>query len=249
LTTILETLLADLPDGWCVTDVYIGVNWVLSQVKHENGLQRAGVAGTPQIIITGSRFQMGHHPLNEDAQAIGQLLLSNDETSAAVGLATLNAVNQPEYSSLVDADAADWLSAQSKGKRIAFFGRFPFIEEEIRPFARQVWVFEQSPDRDELDAAHMSDVLPNADMVAITGSAIINHTIDGIMSHIKPTTLVTTLLGPSTPLNKRLFDCGIDALFGVWVADVERVIESVTAGEGFQKMQGLARKSLFRSNS
>jgi uncharacterized protein (DUF4213/DUF364 family) len=94
----------------------------------------------------------------------------------------------------------------------------------------------------------MADIVPNADMVAITGSAIINHTIDGIMSHIKPTTLVT-FLGPSTPLNKRLFACGIDALFGVWVADVERVIESVTAGEGFQKMQGLARKSLFKSNS
>lgn len=244
--SVLETLLSDLPTGWRVTDVYVGLNWVLSLVNHADGRQRAGVASTPRQIAPDSRFQTGHYALNEASNAIAQLLRSEDATAAAVGLATINALNRHDEANLTSFDAADWLAAQSTNRQVAFFGRFPFIEDEIRPQAQDVWIFEQDRAAGEYDMADVATLLPKADVIAITGSTIINHTIDLILPHIRPGSLVV-LLGPSTPLTEKLFRSGIDAMFGVLVEDVQQAVESVIAGDGFQKMRGLRRVSLCKA--
>jgi uncharacterized protein (DUF4213/DUF364 family) len=243
--TVLDTLLTDLPAGRCVSDVYAGANWTLSLVSDSDGTQRAGVAATPLHIAAHSRFQIGHFTLQEDAQTIARWLASQDETAAAVGLATLNGLNPLDEANISTVDAADWLSARCVDRRIAIFGRFPFIDDEIRPYAREVWVFEQEPQRNEFGTADMAAILPQADIVAITGSSVINHTIDSILLYTRSDSTVV-VLGPSTPLSGKLFDVGIDALFGVRVADVQQVIESVIAGAGFQRMHGLQRVALFR---
>lgn len=242
---ILDTLLTDLPTGWQVTDVYIGANWVLALVNKPNGPQQAGVASVPPQIALNSAFQIGYYKPNQRAEDFVQLLTSADATSAAVGLATLNAISQPPEAALTTFDAANWLTEQATDRTIALFGRFPFIEQEIRPFARQVWVFEQNPQAGEFGPLDVETILPQAEVVAITGSSIINHTIDGILPCIQHETLVV-ILGPSTPLTEKLFACGVHALFGVRVVDVQQVITSVTVGDGFQKIRGLQRVSMLR---
>lgn len=244
--SVLETLLTDVPAGWRTVDVYVGANWTLVLAQDNQGSQRAGVAATPSAIAADSRFQLGHFALYDDAQAMARLLLSDDETEAAVGLATLNALNQPDENMLSNADAADWLAAHSIEKSVAVFGRFPFVEDEIRPFARQVWVFEQNPQPGEFGAADMNAILPQAEIVAITSSTIVNHSIDSILAQTTPDSIVA-LLGPSTPLDVKLFNYGISALFGVQVVDVPQTVESVTAGEGFRTMHGVERIGMFRS--
>jgi uncharacterized protein (DUF4213/DUF364 family) len=236
----------EVPAGWRVSDVYVGANWVLSLVSNSDGIQRAGIAATPSEIAANSRFQIGHYSLDDGAQNAARLLLSDDVAAAAVGLATLNALIQPDETLLSTVDAADWLSSQSAGRNVAVFGRFPFVEGEIRPYARQVWVFEQLPQVDEFGAEDMASVLPKVEIVAITSSSILNHTLDSILPHIAPHSTVV-LLGPSTPLTPKLFDSGISALFGVRVANIQQAIDSVIAGEGFQKMRGLKRVSMFKS--
>jgi len=243
--SVLETLLTGVPGGWRVSDVYAGTNWILSLARQSSGILGAGIATSPLQIAVDSQFQIGHYALDEPAEITVQLLHSEDATAAAVGLATLNAINQPDEGALSRADAADWLSAACENRCIAIFGRFPFVEDEIRPYAQQVWVFEQVPQGDELGAADAAAVLPQADVVAITGSSIINHSIDLILPHTRPGSTIA-LLGPSTPLSEKLLDCGIDALFGVRVINVQDVINSVAAGDGFQKMRGLERVSMFR---
>lgn len=106
-----------------------------------------------------------------------------------------------------------------------------------------MWVFEQVLQVGEYSADDMASVLPQAEVVAITSSAIVNHTIDNILSHISPESHVV-LLGPSTPLTEKLFTCGIHALFGVQVADMQQAAESILEGGGFQKLRGLRRVSL-----
>ncbi|MBC7810863.1 MAG: DUF4213 domain-containing protein, partial [Burkholderiales bacterium] len=138
---LVETLLTDLPIGWRVTDVYMGANWVLSLVRSHDGIQAAGVAAAPHSIAPDARFQSGHHALDVPAESLAYGLRSSDMTEAAVGLATVNALTPINESRLSSDDAANWLTEQSAGKSVAIFGRFPFIEDEIRPFARQVWVF------------------------------------------------------------------------------------------------------------
>lgn len=52
-----------------------------------------------------------------------------------------------------------------------------------------------------------SDLIPQADVVAITGSALINHTLDRLLSLAKRQATVP-VLGPSTPLSPVLFEYG-----------------------------------------
>lgn len=243
--TVLDRLLSNLPVGWHVTDVYLGANWVLSLIGQPDGTARAGIAAAPHPIAPDARFQVGHHTPGEKAEIVAQWLRSTDLMTAAIGLATVNALIQTDDQQITINDAADWLSAQSVGRSIAIFGRFPFIDEEIRTRARQVWVFEQQPQAGELDSSAIQSVVPQAEIVAITGSSVINHTIDAILAHTRPDSTVV-LLGPSTPLSVKLFNCGITALFGVRVVDVPQVVASVTRGGGFQKMNGVQRVALFR---
>jgi uncharacterized protein (DUF4213/DUF364 family) len=238
---VLDTLLADVPAGWRVAEICVGANWVLALVDGEDGARRAGVAAAPLSIHPQSPFQMGCYTPDADAVTVASLLRWDDEASAAVGLATINALLQPD--NLSTFDAADWLAEKCANRTVAIFGRFPFIDVEVRPGAKQVWVFEREPQTGEFGADDMARVLPQADVVAITSSSIVNHTIDTILPHLAPNSLVV-LLGPSTPLTEKLFTCGIHALFGVQVADLQQAVESVLEGGGFQKMRGLRRVSL-----
>ncbi|HVO41158.1 MAG TPA: DUF364 domain-containing protein [Aggregatilineales bacterium] len=243
--TVLDTLLDDFPTGWRVKDVYVGENWIASLAVNGQGVIQAGVAMAPHPIAAEARFQIGHCQPDEPAEGLGRRLLSQDMTEAAVALATLNALNQPPENRLTIAHAANWLSAQGAGRTLAIFGRFPFIDAELRPAARQVWVFEQQPGPGEYDGSNVPLLVPQADIVAITGSSVINHTIDTILPYVRPGSTVV-LLGPSTPLCEKLFAIGIDAMFGVRVANVQQVVESVVGGAGFQKMQGLQRVALLK---
>lgn len=244
--TILEQLTTRLPTGWHITTVDVGNNWVLSQVKHLDGRQQAGVAAAPRQFPDGATFPVGTHHPKADIQTIISNIKSDDPTTAAVALATFNAVHTISEADLTTFDAADWLAEKSKGRNIAIFGRFPFIEDEICPFANHVFVFEQTPSGNEFTAIDMPDILPQADIIAITGSTIINHTIDDILKYTGNEQTVV-VLGPSTPLSSSLFDFGIDGLFGVRVADVNAVQASVHSHLGFQKIQGLQRVSLFKT--
>lgn len=241
--TVLETLTTDLPTDWLITDVYVGSNWIVSLVINDDGVVRAGMAATPEYIAPHECYQRCN--LNEPADIAARRLLSQDLTDAAIALATFNAINQPAKHLLTSEDAAEWLAAQCGGQSVAIFGRFPFINTELRPVARQVWVFEQQPQPDEFDSNAIPTLVPQADIVAITGSSVINHSIDSILPHIKPGSIVV-LLGPSTPLSEKLFALGLDAMFGVLVTNVQQVIESVVAGDGFQKMKGLQRVALLK---
>jgi len=243
--TVLDKLLYTIKTGWIVTSVDVGNNWVLAQVQDEAGQLRAGVAAAPRTFPDVPAFPVGSHSPNVSAHKLTEGLRSSDPSASAVGLATLNAVNAPDEHQITTEDAADWLSEQTHNKAIAIFGRFPFIQDEIKPFASDVFVFEQTPNDGEYSAEDMPTVLPKADLIAITGTTIINHTIDDILQHtIDQQTVV--VLGPSTPLTTLLFDFGIDVMFGVRVVDVDAVRESVQSHLGFQKVQGLQRVSLFR---
>lgn len=244
--SIREALLENLPQNSRTQAIYVGNNWVLSLISANDGTQYAGVAAAPRQFTGSSRFPPGHYSLDKDASTIAQLLRSDDNSKASVGLATVNALLQVGKITVSNIDAANWLTQVCTDRSIAIFGRFPFIDEEVRPFASQVWIFEQHPQKGEYSADDMSEILPQANVIAITSSTIINHTINGILSYIS-TDSITALLGPSTPLSTKLFKYGIDALFGVQVFDIQKVTDSVQAGADFRKMHGLGRVSLFKT--
>jgi len=69
-------------------------------------------------------------------------------------------------------------------------------------------------------------VIPQANVVAITAMALINHTLDGLLALCRPDALVM-VLGPSAPLSPVLFEHGVAIISGARVVDEAAVMRTV----------------------
>jgi len=83
-------------------------------------------------------------------------------------------------------------------------------------------------------------LIPTADIVAITASALLNHTLDGLLALCPPGAPVL-VIGPSTPLSPVLFDRGVSLLAGAEVADEAALLRSITQGAAFPQAEGVRR--------
>ena len=99
----------------------------------------------------------------------------------------------------------------------------------------------------EYAAAAAADLIPRAEVVALTGSALINHTLDGLLSLCRPGATVI-VLGPSTPLSPVLFDHGATIISGARVVDEEMTLCTVGQGATFQQVQGVRLLTLAREH-
>ncbi|NLG70882.1 MAG: hypothetical protein GX495_02400, partial [Chloroflexi bacterium] len=79
--------------------------------------------------------------------------------------------------------------------------------------------------------------------VALTGSALINHTLDRLLSYCRPEAQVM-ILGPSTPLSAVLFKHGATLLSGSVVVDEAAVFRTVSQGATFQQVEGVRRVTM-----
>ncbi len=127
----------------------------------------------------------------------------------------------------------------------ALVGHFPFIPR-LREQVGQLWVIEQRPADGEHPAEAATDLIPQADVVALTGSALINHTLDGLLALCRPDALVM-VLGPSTPLSPVLFDHGAALISGTRVVDEAAVLRTVGQGATFQQVEGVKLLTLERA--
>ncbi|MDY6932031.1 MAG: DUF364 domain-containing protein, partial [Halobacteriota archaeon] len=69
--------------------------------------------------------------------------------------------------------------------------------------------------------------LPKADIVAITGSAVVNKSMERLL---ELSSGFTVILGPTTPMSPVLFDYGADILAGCRVINSDRLIKKVSEG-------------------
>jgi uncharacterized protein (DUF4213/DUF364 family) len=134
-------------------------------------------------------------------------------------------------------NASEVLASQGRGKNVALVGHFPFVSQ-LRQSVGHLWVIEQNPRQDDYPAEAAPDLIPQADIVAITSSALINHTLDGLLALCSPQATVM-LLGPSTPLSPILFDYGINIISGTRVIDERAVLRTVGQGASFRQVEGV----------
>ena len=128
---------------------------------------------------------------------------------------------------------------------LALVGHFPFIPR-LREQVGQLWVIEQRPVEGDYPAEAAAELIPQADVVAVTSSALINHTMDGLLA-LCPSNALVMALGPSTPLSPVLFKHGINFLSGSRVVDEAAVLRTVGQGASFQQVQGVRLLTFFRS--
>ncbi len=87
----------------------------------------------------------------------------------------------------------------------------------------------------DLPASAAPEILPQADLVAITGMAFINQTLPGLLELCR-TDAYILVLGPSTPLSPILGDFGVKLLAGAVVEDVPAVLAALEQGGTFRQL-------------
>ena len=127
-------------------------------------------------------------------------------------------------------------------KKVAIIGNFPFVDA-MRNEVNKLWVFEKNPQEGDNTELEMPEILPQCDIIGITGTTIINKTLEKVLSYCRSDSK-KILLGPSTPMNPLLFDWGIDMISGVLFTDPHRAFRHLSQGGTFQKIVGTKRLSM-----
>ncbi len=244
--TILQSLVDALRIEGAVEEVLVGAHWTLVQLRVENRTL-AGMATTvmdeaphgESAVRDAGRLQF------KTARELAAYALSPRSLEASIGVAALNALLAYDEPPSMELNAADWLEEHGRGRRVALVGHFPFIAR-LRQSAQQLWVIEQRPVEGEVPAEHAPQVLAQADVVAITGMTLVNHTLDALLRAIR-TDANVMLLGPSTPLTPRLFDYGIEVLSGAQVVDVNAARRGIAEGAGLRQLDGVRLVTLSRA--
>jgi uncharacterized protein len=239
MSTILEDLISSLSEDFPVRSVFIGVHWTVVCSRS------CGMAATRALTAHGEGQVRDAGRLHQkNVRELAELAYSSQPLEAALGVAAINSMLAVDQSQAVEINASEVLSSRGRGKNLALIGHFHFIEQ-LRQSAARLWVIEQHPADDEYPAEAAAELLPQADVVAITGSAFVNHTLDALLALCKPNSTVM-VLGPSTPLSPVLFDHGVTILSGTRVVDEEAVIRSVSQGASFRQVEGVKLLTLER---
>jgi len=241
---LLEALFRDLPPNPIpVRGVCVGVHWtiVLSQTAGLAATMTRHDAphGSDRVSDVGALHR-------KSAQELAAWLESDNPLEASIGLAALNSLLITNGLPFEEINAAEVLKAHGAGKNIAIIGHFPFVEP-LRAVASNLWVLELRPAPGDLPAQAAPEVLPKADVVAITATTLINHTLEELLALCSPSAWVM-LLGPSTPLTPRLFEFGVDMLSGVQVIDEASALLTIQQGAVFPQVQGVRLVALSREN-
>jgi uncharacterized protein len=169
------------------------------------------------------------------AMELAKFSLSENLTRASLGIAAINSLIKVDLEQGADLDGLQLVRDLGKGKNISIIGHFPFLDR-VRETAKNLWIIEKHPRPGDIPEEAGKDYLPKADIVVISGTTLINHTLEGILGLCNPKS-VRMLLGPSTPLTPVLFDYGIDILSGTRVTDKQTALKYISEGANFIRLK------------
>jgi len=226
---ILDDVIDSLPHGETkVREIHACAHWTAVLSRH------CGLASTFKEEVhphKGVR-DVGH--LTEKS-AFELVLYSRAENllEASIGMATINSLIDIDESRCIEANAYEILVEKGRGKNVGVVGHFPFISM-LKDSAKNLWVIEKRPLKGDFPAEAAEEILPQCDVVGITGTAFINHTLEDLLAQCKGSFIA--LIGPTTPLTPVLFDYGVDVISGSKVVEPNEVIRYINQGATFKEL-------------
>ena len=218
-------------DPGAIAEVRIGLGY--TAVLLESGA--LGVAFTFRDQAQGGcAVFRGLRPLaGRPAADVLPLLLSDDVIEAGVGLACANAVTNVPRDGLQGGDVLQQVQLEPQDD-VAMVGRFGPLVDAVRGRARSLTIFERikQPHKDLRPMEEADEALGRCQVALITGTSIINHTVDRLLEAARNCREVV-LLGASTPLAPDIFsDRNVSLLSGVVVHHPPGILGVVAEGGG-----------------
>lgn len=228
---ILSRLISSIKEDYRIHQIFTGVHWTAVVTKY------CGLSSTFQDPPPHRTVKDVGSLTKKSALELAKYAKSNIQLEASIGMAALNSLLDVDEKQCIELNAFDELAEKGKGKKIAIVGHFPFIPK-LRKLARTLWVLEMNLRPGDLPAEKAEEILPQADVIGITGTAFINHTVDELLGLCKKESWVM-MVGGTTPLSPILFDYGVDMIAGSKVIDPQKAINCISQAATFRQIKGI----------
>ena len=236
---VIDSLIESLPsEPIPVRDVVAGVRWT-AVTSRGCGLAASLGFGSDGVIHTLPDAGQLHR---KSVQELAQGMHATNLLEASIGLAAYASTLDIPAGNIIELNAFDLLAHIGGGKKVVMVGHFPQAEW-LSQHVGSLSVLEKRPRPGDYPAEAAPDLIPAADIVAITGMTILNHTMDDLLALCSPQAQVI-VLGPSTPLSPVLFDLGVDFISGTLVTDEKEVLLTIMQGGSALQARGMRKLTL-----
>jgi uncharacterized protein (DUF4213/DUF364 family) len=259
---IIEKSPTPLEEIW-IDDLVIGI--FFTGVKLSTG--HAGVAFTPIGEIpeavccptTAARMPQAGN-FGSPASDVIKYALDPNVLKSAIGVATLNALSQlivgsrngSEYQTVVEKDGFDLLQIHPY-ETVSLIGAFgPYIRR-LKMMGNPFFIIEKNSQTLRLDEmkyfkpeSEMRDALEKSSVAILTGTSIVNHSIDHILSLIR-NGIRAAIIGPTASMiPDAFFKRGVRIMAGVQISNPDLMIKILKqGGSGYHLMKGCGEKIAF----
>jgi len=161
-----------------------------------------------------------------------------------IGIATMNALSQivfeahPDRYALEEANLVDVIEV-GPGDVVALIGFIrPFVPV-FRAKAKELYILERGSGREEgiLPDTACEELVPEADVIVITGSSLANGTVDRLLERASGARTVA-LVGPTVScVPDPLFSKGADYVGGIRIRDADRALQIIAEGGGTPRLR------------
>ncbi len=211
-------------------------------------IERKGYLGLTHTFVDHLRRRSPSVTL-VDPVRLTDYVLSRDPYERQLGIALLNAYSQYFYDKTgiidlsSDVDASDALDISDRDV-VLFIGDIRPLVERVRERTRETLILEDDLCRrnDSLPGTYISLIGNRADVVFITGSALVNGSLDYVLGMIRRAR-EKVLVGPTAQLHPSfLKGTGVTRIAGCYVLDPEKVIGGLKLGYGTRWILRYSRK-------
>lgn len=223
-----------------IVDVCIGIKY--TAVLLDDG--SCGLAAT-LVHQLPHKFKCIKEIVNKTALEATKMVFSPHLLPSVLGVATINALlstkNKFEFTL---GNILDFLPI-SREDTIGIVGAFlPFLPP-LRKKTSKIYVFERYPISGVKeyypDWAEPS-LLPHCSIVIISGTTVINKTIDRVLSYLNPSQMIG-IVGPTASLAPSIFfKHKVSFLSGVKITNSVELIDLIKQGGGTRDFQGCTKK-------
>lgn len=244
---IKEKSPSPLNELW-IDDLVIGI--FFTGVKLSTG--HAGCAFTPigeipEAVCCPTSAARMPQAGDLEGRSVSEVLNYSTDTNvlkSAIGIATLNALsqwivesgNERDYEIVKDKDGFDLLDI-APDETVSLIGAFgPYIRR-LKMMGNPFFILEKNLKTLRLDEmkyfkpeSEMGSAIEKSDVIVITGTAIVNHTIDGILSFITNGKR-TAIIGPTASMiPNAFFKRGVHVMAGVRITQPDLMINILKQG-------------------
>lgn len=222
---LYDALIAGIPDGVAVTDVVLN-RW--AAVATDQGTVGLGAAFDGGPPVDPSAWRVRGRPLRE----VAALARSWNLRLAGLGVAALNAwYAAPDRVAALpgvrfghDADYFGRWGSVLGTRPTAVIGHFPDVEG----LSGDITVLERRTRGDDLPDSACEYVLPRCELVAITGSTVVNKTLPRLLELTRRAEV--HLVGPTAPPVPGVYPAQVREIAGSVVTDAAECLEFVALG-------------------